>query len=92
MDDFTQRIEEAFTELYSHDDMPPDYEAVLVAAVRSGQFVDELRRAFLPSGDLTEQARNVTLSLVALLWVGMQIERARNEVVALERMFGGDGA
>lgn len=70
---------------------PEDFLAVFREACDSNEFIANVLLAqYAPpllSGDLL-----AAYILAQMIWVGMRIERARNEVVALERLYGGDAA
>jgi hypothetical protein len=70
---------------------PEDFLAVFREACDSNEFIANVLLAQhappLLSGDLL-----AAYILAQMIWVGMRIERARNEVNALERLYRGGGA
>lgn len=70
---------------------PEEFLAVFHEACGSNEFIANVLLAQhappLLSGDML-----AAYILAQMIWVGMQIERARNEVAALERLYGGDAA
>jgi hypothetical protein len=74
------------------DATPAELSQFTVATAQSPQFVGDVMAALKLIADGTCLTEAIWASMIVMLWAGMAIERKRQEVEVLERIYGGDAA